>query len=304
MDRETPFPTSTWDVFNNSAGPLRNAISPGQLIPATGSPSIDAEKVTLLQEYQNGVGTWLGLFDDDLHLTHTIVKWALESSLLLNAICALTARQLSMVGRGEMWKSTAVHYYGESLHHLINILNGPSYCAGDTLAATVLLSSYELFTSPGLDHHRHVSGAVNLIKTNSHNASSDGVIEAAFWVYARQDVAMALVHECPTMLPPDEWGVSWIDQETVGDSLGNKIIWIAAKVIAHTFREVDNVAKQSLHRDKTGLIKELNSWRESLSTSSAGVPFGTPSEEGFLSRFFAMPSMGGFLFRTSKYFFN
>lgn len=302
MEPETHFPTSTWDVFNKSAGPLRNVNSPSQPRPTTQTPSIDAEKVTLLEEYQNGVGTWVGLFDNELHLTHTIVKWALESPLLLSSICAITARQMSMVGRGEMWKSIACDYYGESLHHLIHALDGPSFSSGDTLAATVLLSSYELFISPGLDHHRHVSGAVTLIKSNLHNASSGGVATAAFWVYARQDVAMALVHECPTMLPPEEWGISWTGQETAEDSLGNKMIWIVAKVIAHTFREVDAAAKQSLHRDKTRLIKELDNWQESLPASSAGVSFGTCSEEGFLKRFFAVPSMGGFLFQPSKVF--
>ncbi|KAJ6007200.1 hypothetical protein N7522_005551 [Penicillium canescens] len=192
-----------------------------------------------------------------------------------------------------MWKSIAVDYYGESLRHLIHTLDGPSYCSGDTLAATVLLSSYELLTSPGLDHHRHVSGAVTLIKSNLYNASSGGVATAAFWVYAWQDVAMALVHECPTMLPPEQWGIPWTDQETGEDSLGNRMIWIVAKVIAHTFREVDDAATQSLHRDKTGLIKELDTWRESLPTWFAGVSFGSRSEERFLKRFFAVPSMAG-----------
>ncbi|GLA11142.1 hypothetical protein AnigIFM62618_003429 [Aspergillus niger] len=195
-----------------------------------------------------------------------------------------------MAGRGDMWKTTAVHYYGESLHHLIHTLNGPSYGSDDTLAATVLLSSYELFTSPGLDHHRHVSGAVTLIRTNSHNASSEGLKAAAFWVYARQDVAMALVHECPTMLLPDEWGVEWTDQEMDEDFLGNKIIWIVAKVIAHTFGEVGGVAEHSLRRDRLRLFEELETWRESLPTSFAGIPFGAPSEEGFIKLLFAIPS--------------
>lgn len=40
---------------------------------------------------------------------------------MINAICALTARQLSMVGHGgDMWEAAAVRYYGQSLHHLIN----------------------------------------------------------------------------------------------------------------------------------------------------------------------------------------
>ncbi|PYH59849.1 Zn(II)2Cys6 transcription factor [Aspergillus niger CBS 101883] len=295
-----PFPASTWDVFNSTSTPFGNALPPTQPIPPTISPSpptLDAEKVTLLQEYQNGVGTWVSLFDSPRHLTHTIVERALGSPLLLNAICALTARQMSMAGRGEMWKTTAVHYYGESLHHLIHTLNGPSYGSDDTLAATVLLSSYELFTSPGLDHHRHVSGAVTLIRTNSHNASSGGLKAAAFWVYARQDVAMALVHECPTMLLPDEWGVEWTD-EMDEDCLGNKIIWIVAKVIAHTFGEVGGVAEHSLRRDRLRLVEELETWRGSLPTSFAGIPFGAPSEEGFIKRLFAIPSTAHLLLLT------
>ncbi|OJZ89221.1 hypothetical protein ASPFODRAFT_42383 [Aspergillus luchuensis CBS 106.47] len=195
-----------------------------------------------------------------------------------------------MAGRGEMWETTAVHYYGESLQQLIHILNDPSYGSDDTLAATVLLSSYELFASPGLDHHRHVSGAVTLIRTNSHNASSEGLKGAAFWVYARQDVVMALVHECPTMLLPEEWGVEWIDQEIDEDLLGNKIIWIVAKIIAHTFWKASGVTEHSLRRNRMRLIEELETWRGSLPTPFVGIPFGTPSEEGFVKRLFAIPS--------------
>ena len=46
---------------------------------------------------------------------------------------------------------------------------------------------------------------------------------------------MALVHECPTMLPPEEWYVSYAEQETADDRLGSQIIWSLARVIAFTF---------------------------------------------------------------------
>ena len=65
--------------------------------------------------------------------------------------------------------------------------------------------------------------------------NSKGLVGASFWVYARQDIAMALVHECPTMLPPEEWYVSYAEQETADDRLGNQIIWCLARVIAFTF---------------------------------------------------------------------
>jgi hypothetical protein len=170
-------------MFNNSVTPLRNVDLPRpQLSPAAPS-SIDAEKVHLIQEDQHGIGTWVGLFDDDLKFQKTLVKWALESLMLMNAICALTARQMSIVSRGAIWKSATVRYYGESLHQLIKTLQGRSYFPDDTLATTVLLSSYELLFAPGLDHLRHVYSSLTLIRTHTCKAGSKGVVGAAFWVY-------------------------------------------------------------------------------------------------------------------------
>lgn len=285
-------PTSTWDVFNNSTTPLPNLELPRPQRSHSTTPSIDSEKVNLIQEYQSGVGTWVGLFDDDLNIERTVVKRALECPMLMNAICALTARQISRVGQGEIWESTAVRYYGESLHQLIKMLQDQSYCPEDALAATVLLSSYELLFFPGLDHRRHVSGALSLIRTHACKASSMGVMGAAFWVYARQDVAISLVHERSTMHPPEEWGVSWAQQETAEDRLGNKIIWIVAKVITFTFKTVEEPYAQSLSYDKTSLTNELDAWFESLPASFCGTPFGEPSQEGFIKRVFVVPSTG------------
>ena len=195
---------------------------------------LDFEKVELLLEYQNGVGAWVDLFDSELSFQTTAVKRAHRSPLIMNAICALTAKQLSMASRRGMWEPVAVRYYGESLHHLINIPMNSNTCREDTFAATILLSSHEL-ASPGLDHRRHVSAALTLIKIHDLNSNSKGLVGASFWVYARQDIAMALVHECPTMLPPEEWYVSYAEQETADDRLGNQIIWCLARVIAFTF---------------------------------------------------------------------
>lgn len=95
---------------------------------------------------------------------------------------------------------------------------------------------------------------------------------------------------------PEEWGVKWTDQEIDEDLLGNKIVWIVAKVIAHTFGKASGVTERSLRRDRMRLIEELETWRGSLPTPFAGLPFGTPSEEGFVKRLFAISSTGGFIF--------
>lgn len=130
---------------------------------------LDFEKVELLLEYQNGVGAWVDLFDSELSFQTTAVKRAHRSPLIMNAICALTAKQLSMASRGGMWEPVAVRYYGESLHHLINMPMNSNTCREDTFAATILLSSHEL-VSPGLDHRRHVSAALTLIKIHDLNS--------------------------------------------------------------------------------------------------------------------------------------
>lgn len=292
-DEERPNPASTWEVFNNSITPLPQVTSPKQP-PAshTEPPSLDGDKVALIQEFQNGVGKWVDLFDDEQHFQRTVVKRTLESPLLMDAICALTARQVSMVNRAELWKSAAVQYYAESLHHLITTLGLPASSPEDTLSATILLSSYELLVLPGLDHRRHVSGALTLIKSYGCKASSQGLIGAAFWVYARQDLAMALVHECPTMLPPEEWGVSLAEQETREDRLGNKLIWLLAKIVAHTFGKTDGRSIELLRDNRTSLMRELDAWFESLPVSFSGTTYGPPSPEGFVKRWFAIPSTG------------
>lgn len=286
-------PASTWDVFNNSVVPLPQVVSPKPPRPEGQAPlSLDAEKVTLIQAYQNGVGAWMDLFDDEATFQRTVVKRAVTSPLLMSAICALTARQISMVDKGEVWKPVAVQYYGDSLLQLIATLDHPTSCPEDTLAATILLSSYELLALPGLDHRRHVSGALTLIRTHACRASSEGLMAAAFWVYARQDVAMALVHECPTMLPPEEWGVLWAEQETREDWLGNQMVWLLARIIAHTFRKTNGQSAQALSEGRASLIKELDVWHESLPESFRGTAFGPPLEEGFLPQWFAVPSTG------------
>lgn len=290
-EEERPSPASTWEVFNNSITPLTQATSPKQPRAAS-PPSLDGDQVALIQEFQNGVGKWVDLFDDELHFQRTVVKRALESPLLMNAICALTARQVSMVDRADLWKSATVHYYAESLHHLITTLGLPTCCPEDTLPATILLSSYELLVLPGLDHRRHVSGALTLIKTYECKASSQGLVGAAFWVYARQDLAMALLHECPTMLPPEEWGISWSERETREERLGNKLVWLLAKIVAHTFGATDRLSIELLRDTRTSLIRELDAWFKSLPVSFSGVTYGPPSPEGFIKHWFAIPSTG------------
>ncbi|KAF4627188.1 hypothetical protein G7Y89_g10970 [Cudoniella acicularis] len=293
MEEDVSHPDSTWDVFNNLIPTLSNLPSPQNALSSTDGPLvIDLEMAELLQEYQRGIGPWMDLFDHDLSYQRGVMRRAHSSPLIMQALCALTAKQLSMVTRGEVWEAVAACYYGESLRLLINVLADTALCRQDALVATILLSSYELLASPGLDHRRHVSGALTLIKTHDFTARSKCLERASFWVYARLDIAMALIHECPTMLPPEEWNVCWAKQETEEDVLANQILWILAKIIAFTFQKGETLPEANLSTSRSKLLAEITTWFDDLPSSLKGIPYGSPSREGFVKHWFAVPASG------------
>ncbi|PVH75722.1 hypothetical protein DL98DRAFT_657920 [Cadophora sp. DSE1049] len=249
----------------------------------------------LLHNYQRGIGAWMDLFDHGLNYQREVVRRAYSSQLIMQALCALSSKQLSMVTPGEVWHAAAGRYYGESLRLLISALVDATSSQQDALLATILLSSYELLASPGLDHRRHVLGAVTLIKKHDFTARSKSLERASFWVYARLDIALALINECPTMLGPEEWNVSWAEQEMEEDGLANQMLWILAKVIAFTFREGQVLPEADLSF-RSELLVEMNTWFEALPPSVKGVSYGPPSRDGFVKHWFAVPVSAAAMF--------
>ncbi|KAH8803374.1 hypothetical protein F5884DRAFT_861704 [Xylogone sp. PMI_703] len=288
--REELQPASTWEVFNI---PITAVPSPASLDNALfnseGVLDIDPEKAHLLQHYQKGIGAWMDLFDHSMCYQRDVMRRAHTSPLIMTALCALTAKQLCLVRREEAWDAVAVRYYGESLHHLINVLGSTQPCVEDALFGTILLSSYELLASPGLDHRRHVAGSLTLIKTHNVTARSKRLARASFWIYARHDTCMGLINECPAMLQPKDWNVSWAKQESEEDTLGNQMIWLLAKVMAFTFGNAENKSEETLLVIRTQLLAELKAWLNGLPPSFKGVPYGPLSREGFVKRWFAVP---------------
>jgi hypothetical protein len=294
---EDVHPTSTWDVFNIPIGTVPSSpLSQGIQLNYEGPPGIDSEKVYLLQKYQDGIGLWMDLFDLKLNYQRAVIKRAYFSPLIMKSLCALTAKQLSRVNCEEIWDPVAVRYYGESLRLLINVLADEESCAEDALTGTILLSSYELLASPGLDHRRHVSGALTLIKTHNFTAKPKGLARAAFWIYVRLDIAMALIHECPTMFPPEEWGVSWtVPLEE--DAIANKMLWILAKSVAFTFQNGERFDQETLRTTRSELLAEIGAWFDALPPTFKGVQYGTRSREGFIKYWFAVTFAGQYAFQ-------
>jgi hypothetical protein len=142
---------------------------------------------------------------------------------------------MSLIGDSFLWEPVSTRYYGKSLGLLIEELEKQQSSREIVIAATILLCGYELLACPGADYQKHQYGARSLFQT--HNVASTGtkLEKASFWIFARQDVSMALVHECATLISPQEWPSLSESEGIEEDLLGNQILWILAKLIRFKF---------------------------------------------------------------------
>lgn len=254
---------------------------------STSLDTLDPESMKLLQVYQKGIASWLDLFDDSLSYQREVPQRALVSPLIRESICALSAKQLELINECHAWTAIAAQRYGESLRLLIKACREPDADEQDILTATILLSSVELLASPGSDHKRHLSGASAIIRCRKINATCTGLDRAAFWIYARQDLAVALMNECSTSLSPTDWAVSWSESKAIEHGMGNHILWLCSCVVNFIF------GSQSDSREQDNLQQELSTavdeWFERVPWTLQGVACGKTDQFGFMELWFPLP---------------
>lgn len=264
----------------------------GAGLNAEAPPAIDSEAAELLGRYQTGVAVWMDLFDHEMSYQRDVVRRAFSSGLLLYAVCAFAAKQLSTVRSSEVWAPVAARYYGEALRLLINVLTDPAAHKEDALTAIIILSSYEILAAPGVEHKRHLYGAFTLIKTHGINAGSKALERASFWIYVRQDVVMALINECPLLLSPVDWNVSWSEREVEEDALGNQMLWLLGQTINLVFQEPRANTERSNREIHTRISEEVDMWFEGLSLSFTGARCGMMLPQGFVRICFSGAAAG------------
>lgn len=74
---------------------------------------LDGEQAHLLNIYRLGLATWMDIFDFDNTYQREVTRRSLYSVLLLRCICGFTAKHLSLLPSGEIWRRVASRYYGE-----------------------------------------------------------------------------------------------------------------------------------------------------------------------------------------------
>lgn len=95
--------------------------------------------------------------------------------------------------------------------------------------------------APADDHERHLAGCSAFVNAQRSCATSGGLRQAAFWVFVRQDMYMALYNQRPLMFNLPEWNVEIsFNYDADENTWANWMVWIAAEVVDFCFGEHDN----------------------------------------------------------------
>lgn len=282
-------PESTIDVVQRVHLGNSDQVQPPLPI-STEELRLSKQCIDLLQMYQEGIGTWMDVCDDTLTYQRHVVRLALSSELLLHSICALSAKQMSLVKEKYLWEPVAADHYGTSLRLLMRDLDRSDMSRDAALAAAILLCSYELLANPGTDYKKHILGARTLIQTYKAMNGSTDVERASFWIFARQDVAMAIMNETQTLIHPSEWEAAVHRLGNAEDGLCNKIIWLLARTVQLRFTSKGGFDPQPPATRAHDVSSAIDQWWHDLPPTTHGVRFEGVSEDGLTEIWFHAPS--------------
>ncbi|KAH6645434.1 hypothetical protein BKA67DRAFT_595785 [Truncatella angustata] len=255
------------------------------------------QALELLRIFQHGPGTWMDVMDHAMNFQREVVKGAFSSQLLQCAICALSAKHMSFIAEKFVWDPVASSYYGESLKLLIKEISQPYISHDILLAATILLSSYELLSNLSPDHEKHLFGARTIMQAGDLKKNESSLYRASFWVYARQDVALALVNECPTLTPTCDWDTMLPGDGIGEDTTANRMLCLLARVINLKFTTASTMGSTGQGQKLTKVSVDIDHWWDNLALTSRGVIVGDRSADGLSQTWFCAPAAAaGFLY--------
>ncbi|KAH6621592.1 hypothetical protein B0J18DRAFT_467163 [Chaetomium sp. MPI-SDFR-AT-0129] len=252
--------------------------------PITPNPTLTRADASLLHHYTTHLARWLDCTDATRHFTLQIPALATTHRVLLDAILSFAARH-----RGEVEAADAAHE--RCIKGVIVLLdeqtkgdntNDNNTEGGDEgeneeetailLCAIVILRVFEQLTAHGqhADRERHLAGCGALLQQHqqqqqqrcqaaspgSNRTAGGGLREAAFWVYMRQCLYNACIHQqalpsvdfsvLPVNIPPPLGigGPGGLECET---AWANSMTWICARVVQFCFGGEEHPTGASTH---------------------------------------------------------
>ncbi|CAG8898588.1 unnamed protein product [Penicillium egyptiacum] len=160
-------------------------------------------RIEFLKNYVGQVAPWLDMFDSQCTFRVQIPTLARSFPALLNAILAISARQLERK-EGIQDSFDSLELYQEAIRLLSPLLQMRD---PKVVAACVLLCCLEMMSARAQDWHRHLEGCAALFDAFEMNGFSSGLLQAVFWCYARMDLCGALISDGTqsTLLRPSKW---------------------------------------------------------------------------------------------------
>jgi hypothetical protein len=225
--------------LTNDSVPVPLMTSPGSI--HAGTPLTHREAY-LVHHFATHLGYWLDCTDASRQFTRKIPILVKQSPILLHAVLSYAARH---VGDAEMAEQAHEH----SVELLIPSLSSENVADDDILlCAIVILRVFEQLNVmvTGSDQERHLAGCSALLRASQGrevDPSTPGLRQAAFWVYMRQCLYNACVHQqAPNvdllnlvLIPPPKGGGDPLSDLRSETAWANTMTWICATVVHFCF---------------------------------------------------------------------
>ncbi|ODQ55436.1 hypothetical protein SAICODRAFT_5383 [Saitoella complicata NRRL Y-17804] len=203
--------------------------------------------------------------------TYLIPMMAMRHDALLHSVLALSALHMSKVAGGP--GHVPLLHYHLAIRKLRRVLEAGEREARDEamLAATLLLSYYEVMSAEHVKWGRHMIGAKNLVKTilekeRVGQGSKDPVMQLAreklVWLYLRVDMIQALLSGNGMLLDRQYWH-SFVPRNTPAESVNfhDHLLLLMSRLA--NFCATDRERKVSQAGDDNASAQALEQW-ESL----------------------------------------
>ncbi|OBT68990.1 hypothetical protein VE03_01385 [Pseudogymnoascus sp. 23342-1-I1] len=247
-------------------------------------PKLSDKEHDLFENFVLKLSDWIDLYDPKRNFSNLVPHLAMHDAGLMNAILALSARQLSIninATEEQQDRNIGLQYYYETLHYVQQAMHYDSYTVSPELLATALIiSTYEMLDDFRSGWERHLKGVFWIQRSQVIHGDSGGLKQAIWWAWLRQDIWAAFRERRKTL---SFWTPAKPYTDMTSYEVATRILWIFAKVVDYCSEEASQAGEGNLQLriDKAGSIFEmLDEWQNNLSVEFAPLAGrkGSPSD--------------------------
>ncbi|CAG8195188.1 unnamed protein product [Penicillium olsonii] len=251
--------------------------------------------LTFFRYYIEVVGPILDLFDPRRHFSNVVPHLALWNIGLLKSILAVGAKHMSLDSSQTddgntphchtepnesssvssfpetAPKSMATQYYYETLQYLSQTLLYPAYSEShEILATATMISTYEMFDADSALNssvwEQHLRGSFWIQRSQDNDGeSADGLRQAVWWAWLRQDIWAAFQAGRPTIT---FWRARKPLEALTSDELATRIVYICGQCVKYASGGTPQ-GQDPMERIEQGdrLLRTLDDWHGVLPAS-------------------------------------